>query len=295
MNINNKLVGNRIREIRTLKNMTMEEFGIKIDMAHKSLVSKWENGKSLPNKKRLLLIAELGNVSLNYLYYGSPIEFLGQNLNVNFIKLGLTELNYSGKHNIYSCICDWYKQVVSEEINDYADLLIFANDEIENVIEKMLHTSIETLRDLEKYSNEELALLKITNVLINKLALNKFITNSDLINNFYFLYNFDDNEFEKRIENSKSYSKENTSILLTSIFREIFHIDNLISKGDYSPVSLEHALNNLENYYSYLYNMNLKINSHTLISLDLYNYINDSLLQDLSKLINKCKYLLKED
>lgn len=78
MNINKKDVGQRIYLIRMLKGLTMEEFGKMVGGALKSNVSKWENGKSLPNTERLKLIADLGRVSVNYLLTGeqSPREEL---------------------------------------------------------------------------------------------------------------------------------------------------------------------------------------------------------------------------
>lgn len=71
MKINNKIVGARIKEIRSEKGMSQEEFGSLISNAHKSLVSKWEKGQSLPNNERLKKIAELGNISVNELLYGN--------------------------------------------------------------------------------------------------------------------------------------------------------------------------------------------------------------------------------
>ena len=49
----------------------MEEFGKKFSpKANKSLISKWESGKSLPNNERIKRISELGNVPVKYLLNG---------------------------------------------------------------------------------------------------------------------------------------------------------------------------------------------------------------------------------
>ncbi|WP_414046662.1 helix-turn-helix domain-containing protein [Macrococcus equi] len=61
----------RIKQIRLEHGLTMEDFGVKIDNAHKSLVSKWEKGLSLPNKKRLKLIADMGNITVDELINGN--------------------------------------------------------------------------------------------------------------------------------------------------------------------------------------------------------------------------------
>ena len=68
--IDKKAVGRRIRHIRFCKSLTLEGFG-KLFGADKSNVSKWELGQSLPNKKRLEIIAKIGNITLNELLYGN--------------------------------------------------------------------------------------------------------------------------------------------------------------------------------------------------------------------------------
>lgn len=68
--IDNKKVGHKIKSIRSRLGMNMEEFGKMFNpIANKSLISKWENGKSLPNSERIAKIAEIGNISINYLLY----------------------------------------------------------------------------------------------------------------------------------------------------------------------------------------------------------------------------------
>lgn len=64
-------VGQRIKEIRLLKGMTLEQFGRNFNpIANKGLVSGWELGKFLPHPKRLKVIAELGNTTVDWLMYG---------------------------------------------------------------------------------------------------------------------------------------------------------------------------------------------------------------------------------
>lgn len=70
--LDNRSIGVRIRNIRLQLGLSMEEFGKKFDpIANKSLISKWEHGKSLPNTSRIQRIAELGNVSIDFLLYGN--------------------------------------------------------------------------------------------------------------------------------------------------------------------------------------------------------------------------------
>lgn len=68
--MNNNL-GLRIRTIRKKLGLTMNEFGQKFSPpASKGVVSNWENGYNNPNNIRLQKIAELGNVSVEFLLTG---------------------------------------------------------------------------------------------------------------------------------------------------------------------------------------------------------------------------------
>ena len=69
-NINNEYVGARIREIRLARGMTLEEFG-NLFSASKSIASRWEKGKSIPNNIRIKAIAEMANISVQELLYGT--------------------------------------------------------------------------------------------------------------------------------------------------------------------------------------------------------------------------------
>lgn len=62
-------VGQRINEIRLSKGMTMEEFG-KLLSTSKSIVYRWETGKSVPAPERLKTIAKIADISVNTLLYG---------------------------------------------------------------------------------------------------------------------------------------------------------------------------------------------------------------------------------
>lgn len=85
MNDNKDGIGKRIKQIRVSEGLTMEDFGKKIfPNASKGTISKWENGKYLPNNERLKQIAEIGKVSMSYLLYGKELDvFSGLNDKLN--------------------------------------------------------------------------------------------------------------------------------------------------------------------------------------------------------------------
>src|SRR5699024_3137500 len=75
MGINKKDVGLRIRFIRKNKGMTLDDFGDLLNpQASDSIVSRWERGVSLPSNERTKQIAELGNISVDELLYGSSVR-----------------------------------------------------------------------------------------------------------------------------------------------------------------------------------------------------------------------------
>ena len=63
-------LGQRIKQIRLERGETTSEFAKHLT-ASKGTVSKWENGKYEPNRKRLKKIAELGDTTVKELLYGS--------------------------------------------------------------------------------------------------------------------------------------------------------------------------------------------------------------------------------
>ena len=80
-NIDKKALGLRIRAIRQEKGMTLEEFG-KLFGAGKGLVSRWENGLSVPSPERIKAIAKIGDKTVSELY-GS--KFNKRTLRNNFV------------------------------------------------------------------------------------------------------------------------------------------------------------------------------------------------------------------
>ena len=68
-----KLVGKKIHDIRVNLGLTLEQFGELVN-AKKSDVYRWEKGYHLPNKNRLKIIAMKGGVDVTQLLQGSGQE-----------------------------------------------------------------------------------------------------------------------------------------------------------------------------------------------------------------------------
>ncbi|MGN0395626.1 MAG: helix-turn-helix domain-containing protein [Coprococcus sp.] len=68
------MIGERLSELRSKKNMTQEEFAEYMNVSRQS-VSKWELNKALPDVEKLMKISDLFEVSLDYLLKGADHIF----------------------------------------------------------------------------------------------------------------------------------------------------------------------------------------------------------------------------
>lgn len=86
---NKIFVGGMIKNIRISNNLTVDDFAKKL-RAKRSNVIQWEQGKYLPSKRRLEIIANMGGVSLGRLLYNE--DDLDNYIFVNFDKDVLDKL-----------------------------------------------------------------------------------------------------------------------------------------------------------------------------------------------------------
>src|SRR5690625_2238912 len=105
MDVDRNSLGMRIHRIRKEKGLTLEEFGQLIDNASKSVVSKWERGITMPNNKRIKIIADISQISVFELLYGSATAYVYDNINsllpdkliVNRGVISMESIQYLGK------------------------------------------------------------------------------------------------------------------------------------------------------------------------------------------------------
>ena len=86
--INKKEVGKRIFSIRKNMNLTLEQFGLILQVG-RSNVSKWELGKVLPRREKTIEIAKLGKISVEELLYGKEKEI--KDLKIRLLNLPTKE------------------------------------------------------------------------------------------------------------------------------------------------------------------------------------------------------------
>ena len=82
--IDNENVGARIKKIRInhfKKKLTQQEFAnLLLPPVDKSAVRKWEKGLNLPNEDRLKQIADIGEVSIDFLLFGKQLNGYGKRI-----------------------------------------------------------------------------------------------------------------------------------------------------------------------------------------------------------------------
>ncbi|WP_238989586.1 helix-turn-helix domain-containing protein [Staphylococcus ursi] len=149
--MNKQDIGKRIHQIRIDLGLSMTEFGKNIDKkspVKSGVISNWENGKQLPNKKRIKAIADLGNITINTLLYGDNITYedikkhiktpkieklIHQQLEKFFLNyLNRSKFNYKNASKVFALT----ELLLEEQISDFDELInklykLMSNDNLE--------------------------------------------------------------------------------------------------------------------------------------------------------------------
>ena len=153
-------VGQRINKIRLSKGMTMEEFGNLLSTS-KSIVYRWEIGKSVPAPERLKTIAKIADISVDTLLYGKMKERITKMLsqiaktNPKFNSIdvrgvtrriyhALPSMDYTNKeleefiiHELETLFVDGVPQELTKSNpTDFSDMVKFYTKEIMTLLER---------------------------------------------------------------------------------------------------------------------------------------------------------------
>lgn len=294
---NKQEVGNRIRLIRLNNSDNLREFGEKIDNAADSIVSRWEKGKSLPNSKRLKLISEIGDVSVDYLLYGNPINFLQKNFSLKSEKYDLSNLDSEGQSYLYRQILTKYnfyltfsiKEISTkrDEIFDYNELLEFASNNLDLIISELIERAKKIIDTFKDYETDVLQVISKNNLIYKKYLNKESITTCDIINNFFIFKEF---EIEKRI--TLEENKANNIYHIAHIINEILRFNVMLSERDElteeEKKDFENFLGIIKNEYSFNY-----VFDNTLLETsELRTYINGAIYRDIDFLLEKYSQLV---
>lgn len=262
--INKKSVARRIKRIRTSLGLNMEEFGRKLNTS-KGAVNNWEKGKNLPNTSRLVKIAELGNISIDELLYGSLKEALLSlmiyadyypgiyNLSWDeFRSENKDKLDYGFMKSMFDYIS--WRRAITTTIKPPQNLLIKAEDELTDIEKekidaywqkdekeknaKILKYAIEYATIANIKLNDKLGLMSVLSIVTENLGRDYelddigFVKKAvDEIQNSYaeieaFIYSYDRETLKDRNANLK---RNRTSLISVDIEKKVLPpIDSLL-------------------------------------------------------------------
>ncbi|MBF2233391.1 helix-turn-helix transcriptional regulator [Staphylococcus epidermidis] len=222
-------IGKRINHIRTNIGDSMTAFGERIDAnspIKSGVVSNWENGIQIPNKKRLKRIAEIGNVSVDYILHGSIIHYIYNNLDFEDNNFNLNSPDKETKLYLSELAYSYIKHKEDFESMEYDKYLQLSREYLPSIIDHFEGIAVKALDSLSKKPREMLE-TKRQSIIIDKYLNGEEITRNDCIKDFPFLENFKNNNFmfpqEIRTNNFDS---------LSSILKEYFELYNQLPIGD---------------------------------------------------------------
>lgn len=73
-NKQNIIIGKRLKELRIANDMEQQYVAHIMGYKSDTTISKWENGKNLPNGGKLAKLAQLFNTTTDYILYGENIK-----------------------------------------------------------------------------------------------------------------------------------------------------------------------------------------------------------------------------
>lgn len=155
-------VGKRIRSLRNKNGLTLEEFGQIFDPpASKSIVSRWESGKSIPSSNRIKEISDHFKVSAFYLLYGRKTidDIPGENVLSAMLDDNLTQNDKKNYDELY-------RNSMEESIQNVLNGLDLANMDKHQIL--YLAEALIPIED--SYSEVQLRLMHGLLNSINRLA-----------------------------------------------------------------------------------------------------------------------------
>lgn len=142
-------LGERIKKIRLSLGLNLEEFGLKFSpTANKSNVSRWEKDKAIPTPERLNKIAELGNVTVEYLLTGNDFSNIFNEQSLLDFRQENIELLSEQLSNLTTIENTQENLVTEENFRYFIPILIFLNKNKELDSLRLLRNNILKLSEV---------------------------------------------------------------------------------------------------------------------------------------------------
>ena len=131
--MNQEKIGNFIKSLRKEKNMTQNELALKLGVTDKA-ISKWENGKSMPDSSIMLELCNELKISVNELLSGEMIEMKDYNqiAEKNLLEMAKKEEVQNKKMMFYEIVIGYMSSVT------FLILLFSASFAVENIVARII-------------------------------------------------------------------------------------------------------------------------------------------------------------
>ncbi|ENR2955831.1 helix-turn-helix transcriptional regulator [Staphylococcus pseudintermedius] len=233
-------IGARIKKIRINSGKTQEKFG-ELFSASKGNVAMWEKGASLPNKKRLLQISNMANISLDKLLYGELLPYIRENLSFSDVENYFDEMDLFVKDRLTDMIYNVNEYQYSDvfERGIYQEILNLCQNTLKTEVDFFITEGIKTFKSFEDKS-EKILRLNVGYPLVNKFLNGIPPKNIDYISAFRFIvgYKFQEYRFDEEIINYDEPLMEIYEILV-GYFKKNADYDELITKASTLSIVLK--------------------------------------------------------
>ncbi|MFV8764376.1 helix-turn-helix domain-containing protein [Aerococcus urinaeequi] len=180
MDIDKNKVGIEIKRIRKENGYSLKEFGVRIgeilntDRVKEGIISRWENGVSLPNNERLKAIADIGNKTVESILYGGlDVKKIYDECLLSLKKIAGTEDTKNGDLEVDPLIIDEVNWLIAnDKLIEASELL----SEIEEDFLPLLRGRIEKYgaTNLRKEFYARDRIMAIAQAFTDKIGLNYF-------------------------------------------------------------------------------------------------------------------------
>ncbi|EGQ1670258.1 XRE family transcriptional regulator [Staphylococcus pseudintermedius] len=233
-------IGARIKKIRINSGKTQEKFG-ELFSASKGNVAMWEKGAALPNKKRLLQISNMANISLDKLLYGELLPYIRENLSFSDVENYFDEMDLFVKDRLTDMIYNVNEYQYSDvfERGIYQEILNLCQNTLKTEVDFFITEGIKTFKSFEDKS-EKILRLNVGYPLVNKFLNGIPPKNIDYISAFRFIvgYKFQEYRFDEEIINYDEPLMEVYEILV-GYFKKNVDYDELITKASTLSIVLK--------------------------------------------------------
>ena len=237
-----KVIGERIKDIRLNKGMTLEEFG-KLFNASKSIVYRWENGTSFPNPERLKAIAKIGDTTVEELLYLNQVEF---NKRMENKDDELREL-------IFEKLVSFFNELKRTELNN----VVLESEKINRIVSLIIKPGTK---------DKEEKLEEFANVLVDNLMSKTYILYWNLVYELCFsenniqreayvsgmLFNF----LKEYLQTDERYTLPLILFTLEETKKDIKSITDNISNDSRQPINKVDLLERIDDLIAFVSNNN---------------------------------------